>query len=160
MYGKFFVFVYVLMLPIVQYVHVLQGTSVTSAWELRTWRVMWVALAAAAIGDGMSYWGVSLPETIGEFLLGSGFAVEMLSILVVLAAMTIYGVVAIRIRVIPMWSAVLLTAIVPIVLFTLVGLTFYVPNGVVVPMSIIWASIGASVLVTTHPKPDGKPLTA
>ena len=46
-YGKFFVFVYLLMLPIVRYVHVLQSTSATSAWERRTWRVLWIALIVA-----------------------------------------------------------------------------------------------------------------
>ena len=156
-YGKFFVFVYVLMLPIVRYVHVLQSTSATSAWERRTWRVLWIALIVAAIGDGMSYWGISLPEPVGDFLWGGGFAVEILAMLVVLVTTTIYGIVSIRIRVIPIWSAVLLTAIIPIGWFSLAGLTFYLPNGVVVPMSIIWASIGAWVLVARPATPDATP---
>jgi hypothetical protein len=145
-YGKFFVFVYVLMLPIVRYVHVLQSTSATSAWERRTWRVLWIALIVAAVGDGMSYWGISLPEPVGDFLWGGGFGVELLALLVVLVTTTIYGIVSIRIRVIPIWSAVLLTAIIPILWFSLAGLTWYLPNGVVVPMSIIWAAIGVWVL--------------
>ena len=156
-YGKFFVFVYLLMLPIVRYVHVLQSTSATSAWERRTWRVLWIALIVAAIGDGMSYWGISLPEPVGDFLWGGGFPVEILAMLVVLVTTTIYGIVSIRIRVIPLWSAVLLTAIIPIGWFSLAGLTFYLPNGVVVPMSIIWASIGAWVLVARPATPDATP---
>ena len=156
-YGKFFVFVYVLMLPIVRYVHVLQSTSATSSWERRTWRVLWIALIVAAVGDGMSYWGISLPEPVGDFLWGGGFLVEILAMLVVLVTTSIYGIVSIRIRVIPVWSAVLLTAIIPIGWFSLTGLTFYVPNGVVVPMSIIWASIGAWVLVARPATPDATP---
>ncbi|MDC3332093.1 hypothetical protein OAV42_01190 [Ilumatobacter sp.] len=155
-YGKFFVFVYLLMLPIVRYVHVLQSTS-ASAWERRTWRVLWISLIVAAVGDAMSYWAVSLPEPVGEFLWGGGFFFEMQAMLVVLATTSIYGIVSIRIRVIPIWSAVLLTAIIPIVFFSLVGLTFYVPNGVVVPMSIIWAAIGAWVLIATPATPDATP---
>jgi hypothetical protein len=155
-YGKFFVFVYVLMLPIVRYVHVLQSTSATSAWERRTWRVLWVSLIVAAVGDGMSYWGVSLPEP-GDFLWGGGFMVELLTLPVVLVSTTVYGIVSIRIRVIPIWSAVLLTAIIPILWFSLAGLTWYLPNGVVVPMSIIWASIGAWVLVARPATPDATP---
>jgi hypothetical protein len=146
-YGKFFVFVYLLMLPIVRYVHVLQSTSATSAWERRTWRVLWVSLIVAAVGDGTSYWGLSLPEP-GDILGGVGWMVELLTLPVVLVATTIYGIVSIRIRVIPLWSAVLLTAIIPILWFSLAGLTWYLPNGVVVPISIIWASIGVWVLAT------------
>ena len=58
LYGKAFVFVYVLMLPIVRYIHVLQNKSATNAWERKTWRVLWIVLIVAAIGDGVSYWGV------------------------------------------------------------------------------------------------------
>jgi hypothetical protein len=105
----------------------------------------------------MSYWAISLPEPVGEFLWGGGFMVELLTVLVVLVATTIYGIVSIRIRVIPLWSAVLMTAIIPIVWFSLAGLTFYLPNGVVVPMSIIWASIGAWVLIATPATADATP---
>jgi hypothetical protein len=152
-YGKFFVFVYLLMLPIVRYVHVLQSTPATSAWERRTWRVLWVSLIVAAVGDGMSYWGISLPEP-GDFLWGLGFMVELLTLPVVLVSTTVYGIVSIRIRVIPIWSAVLLTAIIPILWFSLAGLTWYLPNGVVVPMSIIWAAIGVWVLTTRPATPS------
>jgi hypothetical protein len=153
-YGKFFVFVYLLMLPIVRYVHVLQSTSATSAWERRTWRVLWVSLIVAAVGDAMSYWAISLPDPVGEFFWGAGFMVELLTLFVVLASTTVYGIVAIRIRVIPLWSAVLLTVLVPILWFSLAGLTWYLPNGVLVPMSIIWASIGAWVLIAKPTTPD------
>lgn len=155
-YGKFFVFVYLLMLPIVRYVHVLQSTSATSAWERRTWRVLWISLIVAAVGDAMSYWGVSLPEP-GDILWGVGFMVETLTLFVVLASTTVYGIVSIRIRVIPLWSAMLLTAIIPILWFSLAGLTWYLPNGVVVPMSIIWASIGAWVLIVKPATPETTP---
>ncbi len=155
-YGKFFVFVYLLMLPIVRYVHVLQSTPATSAWERRTWRVLWVSLIVAAVGDGMSYWGISLPEP-GDILRGVGWMVELLTLFVVLVSTTVYGIVSIRIRVIPIWSAVLLTAIIPILWFSLAGLTWYLPNGVVVPMSIIWASIGAWVLVARPATPAATP---
>ena len=155
-YGKFFVFVYLLMLPIVRYAHVLQSTPATSAWERRTWRVLWVSLIVAAVGDAMSYWGLSLPESV-DILGGVGWMVELLTLFVVLGATTVYGIVSIRIRVIPIWSAVLLTAIIPILWFSLAGLTWYLPNGVVVPMSIIWASIGAWVLIARPATPDATP---
>lgn len=156
-YGKFFVFVYLLMLPIVRYVHVLQSTPATSAWERRTWRVLWISLIVAAVGDAMSYWAISIPGPVGEFFWGAGFMAETLTLFVVLASTTVYGIVSIRIRVIPIWSAVLLTAILPILWFSLAGLTWYLPNGVVVPMSMIWASIGAWVLIAKPATPDTTP---
>lgn len=152
-YGKSFVLVYVLMLPIVRYVHVLQTKSVTGAWERRTWRVLWVALIVAAVGDGVSYWGVSLPGFLGDGLWRGGFLVEVLAMLVVLVATTVYGLVSIRIRVVPVWGAALLASIIPLGVISLVGLTSYLPNAVVVPMSIIWATIGAWVLVARPAAP-------
>jgi hypothetical protein len=147
-YGKTFVLVYVLILPIVRYIHVLQSRSPLPKWEQRTWRILWIALIAAAVGDGVSYWGISVTDPVGEELWGWGFLIEMLALLVVLVSTTLYGIISLRIRLIPMWASVLLTAIAPIAIGTLVIVTDYVPNAFVVPMSIIWATIGAWVL--TH----------
>ena len=72
--------------------------------------------------------------------------VEILAVLVVLGSTTLYGIISMRIRLIPMWASVLLTAIIPIGVATLASVTDYVPNAVVVPMSIIWATLGAWVL--------------
>ena len=79
--------------------------------------------------------------------------VEILAMLVVLASTTLYGIISMRIRLIPMWASVLLTAIVPIGVGTLVLVTDYVPNAVVVPMSIIWAMLGAWVLTRQVEQP-------
>lgn len=146
-YGKTFVFVYLLMLPIVRFVHVLQRKSATTGWERRTWRVVWVALIVAAVGDGVSYWGISLPGLVGDALWRGGGGVEFLAMAVVLVSTTIYGIISIRLHVIPLWSAVLLTSTIPIGIVAFNGLVSYMPNAVVVPMSMIWASIGAWVLV-------------
>lgn len=152
-YGKTFVLVYILMLPIVRYVHVLQSESPLPKWERRTWRFLWIALIAAAVGDGVSYWGISVPDPVGEFLWRGGFLVEILAILVVLGSTTLYGIISMRIRLTPIWASVLLTAIVPIGIGTLVMVTDYVPNAIVVPMSIIWAMLGAWVLTRDVEQP-------
>jgi hypothetical protein len=151
-YGKTFFFVYLLMLPIVRYVHVLQSESALPKWERKTWRILWIALIAAAIGDGVSYWGISLPGLAGEVLWRAGFIVEILAMLVVLGSTTIYGIISMRIRVIPIWVSALLTAVVPIGVGTVISVTNYVPNAVVVPMSIVWALLGGWVL-TRHIEP-------
>ena len=75
----------------------------------------------------------------------------------VLATTTIYGIVSIRLGVIPVWAAGLVTATIPIGIITLAGLVSYVPNAVVVPMSIIWATIGAWVLVARPAIPGATP---
>jgi len=147
-YGKAFFVVYLLMLPVVRYVHGMNKEQSGSRWEARTWRVMWVALIVAGVGDAISYWGISLPDPIGNSLWGGGFLVEILAVLVVLIATTLYGIVGIRLHVLPLWASVLLTAIFPIVVMTLATITTYAPNAVVVPLSIIWAAVGAWLLVT------------
>ena len=147
-YGKAFFLVYLLMLPIVRYVHGLHGMRTQSKWEARTWRVLWVSLIVAGVGDAVSYWGISLPDPTGHALWGGGFLVEILAMLVVLGATTVYGVVGLRLRVLPLWASVLLSAVVPIGVMTVATVTAYVPNAVVVPISIIWAAIAIWVLAT------------
>jgi len=57
--------------------------------------------------------------------------------LVVMVATTVYGIVGLRLRVLPRWSSLLLTAFIPVAVMTLAFVTTYVPNGVVVPLSMI-----------------------
>jgi hypothetical protein len=158
-YGKSFFLVYLLMLPIVRYVHVRYRQSSHSKWEDRTWRVLWVALIVATVADAVSYWGISLPGQVGDSLWGGGFGVEILAMLVVLVATTVYGIVSLRLHVTPLWASVPLAAIIPIGVATLVSVTTYVPNAVVVPMSIIWAAVGVWVLAGAgqRPKAELKP---
>lgn len=154
-YGKVFVFVYVLMLPIVRHVHVLQSESLPSKWEQRIWRVLFTALIVAGVGDGISYWGISAPGKVGDGLWRGGFLLEVLAMVIVLVSTTIYGIASVRLHVIPAWGALLLTAIIPIGVATLIGIADYVPNAVVVPMSIVWAMIGAWALVRHRPDHAG-----
>ena len=149
-YGKAFFLVYLLLLPIVRNVHVRYQQSSESKWERRTWRVLWVALIVATVADAVSYWGISLPGPLGESLWGGGFGVEILAVLAVLVSTTLYGLVSLRLRVVPLWASIPLAGIIPICVAILSGVTTYVPNGVVVPMSLIWASIGIWVLATPH----------
>jgi hypothetical protein len=158
-YGKAFFLVYLLMLPVVRYVHGLTKEQSGSKWEARTWRVMWIGLIVAGVGDAVSYWGISLPDPVGHSLWGGGFAIEILAMLVVMGATTVYGIVGLRLRVLPIWSSLLLMAFVPIAVLTVATVTTYAPNAVVVPLSIIWAAIGVWVLATErrqrstpHPK--------
>ena len=152
-YGKVFVLVYLLMLPIVRYVHALHTESSVSAWESRIWRILWLALITAAVGDGISYWGISVPDPVGDVLWRGGFLVEGLALLVALMSTTAYGVVMLQARLVPIWVSALIAAVIPLGIGTLVGVTDYLPNAFVVPMSIVWAILGAWVLMTQVDQP-------
>lgn len=152
-YGKAFVLVYLLMLPIVRYVQVLHRESSLSKLEPNVWRFMWIALITAAVGDGVSYWGISVPDPVGQVLWRGGFLIEALALLVVLVSTTVYGIVSMRTRLIPIWASILLTAVIPIGVGTLVVVSDYLPNAFVVPMSIIWALVGAWVLISHVQQP-------
>ena len=158
-YGKAFFVVYLLMLPIARYVHVQFQLSHDSKWERRVWWVLWVSLIVVTAGDAVSYWGISVPGQLGEFLWGGGFAVEILAALLLLTATTIYGMVSLKLRVVPLWASVLLAAIIPIGVATLVVVTTYVPNAVIVPMSLIWAGVGAWVLTGAGNRSEPVPTT-
>jgi len=140
-YGKGFFLVYLGMVPVVKLVHGLNaGSEKAGGLEKWSWRVMYVALLVAALGDFTSYWGISLPGSLGETLWGAGFGVEILAFLVMIVAVTVYGVVSLRLRVIPIWASSLLIATIPIALSGLIA-TQYVPNALVVPLSLVWAAI-------------------
>jgi hypothetical protein len=147
-YGKVFFLVYLLMLPIVRHVHNLQKGSAPSKWVRRTWRALWVGLVVATWGDAVSYWGVSFPGGFGLTLWRGGFVVEIVAMLVVLPSITVYGILSMRLRVIPLWSSILIALTIPIGVVTLLTITSYVPNAIVVPMSMIWAAIGVWVLTS------------
>ena len=145
-YGKVFFLVYLLMMPIVYWAHTAHAGATSSRWESWIWRVLWTALTLACVGDAVSYWGISVPGDAGQTLWGLGFAVEIVAVLGLLAATTLYGVIALRQGVLPRASSALLVGVVPIAVLTLIGVTPYVPNAVVVPMSLIWASVGVWLL--------------
>lgn len=141
-YGKGFFLVYLAMVPIVRLVHErYRAGGGEGRWELWTWRTMYVALWVAAVGDFASYWGVSLPGPIGESLWGGGFGIELLASAVLLVSTTIYGLLSLRLRVAPIWAAILLIAVIPLAIATLAIVVGYIPNGYAVPLSLMWAAI-------------------
>lgn len=150
-YGKVFFVVYLLMMPIVRFVHTAHAAQTSGRWEGRIWRVLWIALLGACIGDAVSYWGISVPGDAGQVMWRLGFAAEIVAVLTLLVATTFYGVAALRVRFLPRWGSALLIAVVPIGVLTVMSVTTYVPNAVVVPMSLIWASIGVWLLLRGDP---------
>lgn len=76
-YGKAFFVVYLLMLPIIRLVHREYRTAGgSSRIELWRWRIVHAALLAGGVGDFISYWTLSIPESIGETAATFGFLVE------------------------------------------------------------------------------------
>jgi hypothetical protein len=158
-YGKGFFLVYLAMVPIVRLVHErYRASGGTSTWELWTWRVMYSALLVAAVGDFLSYWGVSLPGPIGETLWGGGFGIELLASAVLLLSTTLYGVLSLRLRVVPIGAAILLIAVIPVAMLTLGNVVAYVPNGYAVPLSLAWATIGIWAFTWSGDRVRSEPL--
>jgi hypothetical protein len=147
-YGKGFFLVYLAMVPIVRYVHRrYRNGGGRSRWELWPWRLMYGALLVAALGDFASYWGISLPGLVGDILWSGGFGIELLASAVLLVSTTVYGVVSLRLRVVPLWASLLLVGVIPLGILTLGNVVAYVPNGYAVPLGIVWALIGVWALL-------------
>jgi hypothetical protein len=143
-YGKGFFLVYLLMVPAVIALHRVQTAAgrATRVAE-RSYRALFVALVTALTADWVSYWGISVPGAVGQFLWTAGFLVEMLALLVLVMATLVYGVISLRLRVVPPGLAVLLISALPTAVAVTVLITDYVPNSIVLPWSMAWAVIGA-----------------
>ncbi len=148
-YGKGFFLVYLAMMPLLLHVHDrYRSGGGASRWELRTWRVMWLSLCANAVGDFVSYWGVSVPGPVGEVLWGGGFFIELLASAALLASTTLYGGLSLRVHILPMWTSLALVAVIPSALVMLAVVVEYIPNGYALPLSFAWAAYGVTLLVS------------
>ena len=160
-YGKGFFLVYAAMTPIVRLVHQrYRADGGTSRWELRTWRVMWSSLLVCAVADFASYWGISVPGPAGEGLWGAGFLVELIASASLLASTTLYGAISLRVNIVPVWTSLLLAAVIPLAVVMLGIVVDYIPNGYAVPLSTIWAAYGVTLLFPprrhSHPQSHGR----
>ncbi len=146
-YGKGLFLVYLAMVPIVRHVHRrYRSGGGETRWELWPWRLMYGSLLVAVAADFASYWGISLPGPVGDALWGAGFGIELLASALLLVSTTVYGVVSMRLRVVPMWASLLLIGVIPMAILVLANLAAYAPNGYAVPLSIVWALIGGWAL--------------
>ena len=75
---------------------------------------------------------------------------ELLAAAVLLVSTTAYGIVSLRLRILPVWASILLIAVIPLAILTLGNVVAYIPNGFAVPLSITWALIGVWLLL--HPQ--------
>jgi hypothetical protein len=147
-YGKGFFLVYTAMAPIVRLVHQrYKSRGGTSRWEHRSWLVMWSSLLVSAVADFVSYWGVSIPRPLGEVLWGGGFLVEMIASALLLASTTVYGGLSLRLDIVPAWTSLSLVAVIPFGVVMLGIVVDYIPNGYAVPLSVIWAAYGVTLLL-------------
>jgi hypothetical protein len=138
-FGKGFFLVYLLMLPAVLAVPGRLGhRGGLDVVRVSAWAICG-AVVAALMGDFASYWGVSLTGRLGELLWGGGFLLEMLALVVLMVGMVVYGVAAARAGRVSRAVGALLSGAVIAVVPTVVFVTDYVPNGIVLPLSLAWA---------------------
>jgi hypothetical protein len=148
-YGKCFFLVYLLMIPVIRAVRPRnQGSGWTSRVSVWSWWAVHGATWVAAAADFTSYWGYSVPGTVGDRLWGLGFGVELLALLTLFLSIIVFSLSAWRGRALAVSVASLLLlavlAVVPVNLYV----TRYAPNSLVVPLSMAWAVIGVRLLVS------------
>jgi hypothetical protein len=156
-FGKGFFLVYLLMLPALDAARAPLGHRERHTVVRLSAQGMYAALWGALVGDFASYWGVSIPGPLGEVLWGGGYMVEMVALLVFLVAMAVYGVAAARAGHMTWTVGALLSGAVIAVIPTVVFVTNYFPNGVVLPLSGAWALWAVSVGRNTFPVPVDLP---
>ena len=138
-FGKGFFLVYLLMLPAartaIDRLVEANANSVARITALLIYRVLWVAVAA----DFVTYWGMSVPGSVGETLWVTSFMIELLALAALLLSTAIYGIAAARAGYVAWPIGATLTGSVIAVVPTLLFVTAYIPNGVVLPISAAWA---------------------
>jgi hypothetical protein len=146
-FGKGFFLVYWAMLPVVRLVRdrsaVASDHAVTRVFAKVLYQALWVALVA----DFVSYWGVSVPGSFGETLWGAGFMIEMLALVALMVSTAIYGVAAARAGYLAWPMGALMFGSVIAVAPSLLFITGYIPNGVVLPLSAAWAVLAVWMYV-------------
>ena len=159
LYGKGFFLVYLAMLPLALAIHrryVASGGA--GRLERWTWRALWWGLLLAALGDAASYWGLSLPGSVGRALWGNGFALETIATaLLLLPGVTGYAWGLLVWPHLPRWSGLILLTWIPAAALTLLYLSAYLPNAVIAPLALSWALVGLRMTCSAKPTlaPDG-----
>ncbi len=149
-YGKPFVLVYLLIVPAMRCVWARPGRRrAPLPFEVWSWRVVFGSLVAAAVGDFIAYWGASLPGVLGDAVSVPGFGIEFLAMPVLLFSSVGYGIALIWSREMPRWIGGMLIATPAVAIATTVLVTDYVPNALVVPVSLIWGIVGVWLAVTS-----------
>lgn len=149
-YGKPFVLVYLLIVPSMRFVWARPGRiRAPLPFEVWSWRVMFGSLVAAAGGDFIAYWGASLPGIVGDAVSIPGFAIEFFAMPVLVFSSVAYGIAVIRSRALPRWIGGMLIATPAAAIGTTALVTDYVPNALIVPVSLIWGMVGVWLAVTS-----------
>ena len=132
-YGKLFVGVYLLFLPGVWALHKLQEKA-GSKFEKACFVFLMIALVVSFIGVSLDYWGIK-----------SGWSLELLGMLLLQIAATMYGVASLRLKIIARPIAVLLAMAFPLCIAAFL-LVKQIPSAPTLPFAIASIAIGAFVL--------------
>ena len=142
-FGKGFVLVYLLMIPVIRGVRpaahrsALMSPIATSSWSWLHWAV-WIGACA----NIASYWGSSVPGVIGEGLFAVGTQIELLAVVTILGSTVVFCFSALRVRFITRGIAAVSLLAIGVTIPVNMYLTSYLPNSIVVPLSVGWAVIG------------------
>jgi hypothetical protein len=128
-YGRVFNVVYLLILPGVVGLHVLQQKA-GGRFERGAFGVLVLGLVTSFVGVAGDYWAD-----------GAGWAVELVGLLVLLIGTTLFGISGVRAKQIPIWSAWLLIISGPgaLVATWLIG---HIPSGPTFLFACTWIALG------------------
>lgn len=157
-FGKAFFLVYLLMLPVIIRMRPLPiRNRLPASGAVWSWNVLYWATWVGAVADFTSYWGSSAPGIVGDLLFGLGVQFELLAVVAILVSTTVFSIYVWRIRLSDRWIAASLLLVVVCVVPVNVYLTSYLPNSIIVPLSIGWAAVGVILCVRSSLDSPGPP---
>ncbi|MDQ3799975.1 MAG: hypothetical protein M3384_11020 [Acidobacteriota bacterium] len=138
-YGKLFAVVYLLFLPGVWALHRLQRKA-GSRLEKFAYLFLSSALIVSFIGVTMDYWEIK-----------SGWTIELLGMLLLQIAATVYGIASFSLKIIPRPLSLLFTAAIPLCVpaFMLVK---QIPSAPTLPLAVISIAAGVFIIRSSETK--------
>jgi hypothetical protein len=132
-YGKLFAVVYLLFLPGVWALHKLQEKAGLKL-ERTCFVFLMIALVVSFIGVSLDYWGIK-----------PGWTIELLGMLLLQIAATMYGVASFRLKIITRPIAILLAAAIPLCVAAFL-LFKQIPSAPTLPFAVASIAAGAFLL--------------
>lgn len=132
-FGKLFSVVYILFLPGVWALHRRQSKA-ASKLEKFGFGFLTLALLVSFVGVGFDYWGIR-----------AGWTIELLGMLLLQLGATVYGAASLRLKIIPLFPALLLTAAIPLVIASFL-LFKQIPSAPTLPFAVASLLTGVYII--------------
>ena len=142
-YGKIFAVVYLLFLPGVFALHSMQERA-KSRFEKYSFIFLAAALIASFFGVSFDYWGIK-----------QGWTIELLGMLLLQFAATLYGVALLRLKIVPISQAILLLGSIPFCIISFLLLK-QIPSAPTLPFALASIALGLFILRKSKTQENAK----